>query len=413
MMKADKKLMLKCRECGEEYPPTVNYVCRECFGPLDVTYDYDSLRLRKDFFSNRPKNLWRYLELLPICDPSKIVDLGAGLTPLHKSDRLAKLLGLRDLFLKNDTVNPTFSFKDRPASVGVSKAIEFGIKTVGCASTGNLAAAVAAHAARAGLPSYVFIPADTEPNKVIQAQLYGANLVAVDGTYDEINRLCTQIAEIYGWGFVNINLRPYYVEGSKTLAYEVCEQLGWEPPDHVIVPTASGAMLCAISKGFKELRRVGLIEERGIRISAAQPEGCAPIVSAFRSNSSEIVPVERPQTIAKSLAIGDPGDGFYALKEVRESKGVAESATDEEIVNGIKLLAETEGIFTEPAGGVAVAVLKKLVDQGRIDANERVVCYITGNGLKTSEAVSTFAPRLIRIKPELSSFLSRVGGMAA
>jgi threonine synthase len=412
-MTEPKKMVLRCRECGQEYPPTVAYVCKECFGPLDVIYDYDSLKLKRETFLNRPKNLWRYFELLPIHNPSNIVDLCAGFTPLHRSNRLAKLLGLKNLFFKNDAVNPTFSFKDRPASVGISKCIEFGIKTVGCASTGNLAAAVAAHAAKAGLPSYVFIPADTEPNKVIQAQLYGANLVAVDGTYDEINRLCTQIAEIYNWGFVNINIRPYYVEGSKTLAFEVCEQLDWEPPDHVIVPTASGAMLCAISKGFEEFKRIGLIEEKEIKISAAQPEGCSPIVSAFRAGSSEIIPVEHPQTVAKSLAIGDPGDGFYALKKIRESRGVAESATDEEIIDGIKLLAETEGIFTEPAGGVAVAVLKKLVDQGKIDADEKVVCYITGNGFKTLEAVSNLVPKFSRIKPQLDSFLSIMEGANA
>jgi threonine synthase len=401
-----KKIILKCRECGREYPPTNTYACKECFGPLDVIYDYGSIKLGKGSFTTRQKNLWRYFELLPISDSSKIIDLGAGYTTLQKSGALAKTLGLKNLYIKNDSVNPTFSFKDRPASVAVSKALEFGMKAVGCASTGNLAAATAAHAAKGGLPCYIFVPDDIEPNKIVQASLYGAKVVAIDGTYDETNRLAAQVAEIYNWGFVNINIRSYYVEGSKTLAYEVCEQLNWDAPDHVIVPTASGALLCAISKGFEEFKKIGLIEDKNIRISSAQPDGCAPIVSAFKAGSLEITPIDQPQTIAKSLAIGDPGDGFYALKKIRESKGIAESATNSEIVDGIKLLAETEGIFTEPAGGVAVAVLKKLVERGEVQPDEKVVCYITGNGLKTPEAVSGIVPEIIRARPQLDSFIS-------
>jgi threonine synthase len=329
--------------------------------------------------------------------------LGAGYTPLHRCSRLAEAIGIRNLYVKDDTVNPTNSFKDRPANVAVSKALEFGAKAVGCASTGNLAAAVAAHAAKAGLPCYVFIPANTEINKVLQAKTFGAKIIAVNGTYDEVNRLAVQAAESNDWAFANINLRPYYVEGSKTLAFEICEQLGWGAPDHIIVPTASGALLCAIWRGLNQFWQLGLIDRKKARVSAAQPSGCAPIVNAFKSNKGDVEPIEKPQTIAKSLAIGDPADGVYALKAIRESGGTAESATDQEILDAIKLLAKTEGIFAEPAGGVVVAALKKLVDAGQISADEEVVCCVTGSGFKASDILIENTPKLTVVEPTLEA----------
>jgi len=331
------------------------------------------------------------------------VDLGAGYTILHKCDGLARALGLRTLYVKDDTVNPTYSFKDRPATVAVSKAQEFGAKAVGCASTGNLAAAVAAHAAKAGLPCYVFVPFDIELNKIVQASTYGARIVAVKGTYDDANRLAAQASEVYDWAFANINIRPYYVEGSKTLAFEVCEQLEWETPDHVVVPVGSGALLCAIWRGLKELKQLNLIEDVETKVTGAQPLGCSPVVSAFKTNTFDVDPVEHPNTIAKSLAVGDPGDGVYALKAIRESGGVAESATDAEILGAIQLLAKTEGIFTEPAGGVTVAVLKKLVEAEEISPDEEVVCYVTGNGLKAADTILNSVPKPVEIEPSLES----------
>ena len=394
---------LKCRECGKEYPPTKIYVCEDCFGPLDVVYDYDSIELDHRSFRDRPKTVWRYFELLPICDKTKIVDLGAGYTILHKCDGLARALGLRTLYVKDDTVNPTYSFKDRPATVAVSKALEFGAKAVGCPSTGNLAAAVAAHAAKAGLPCYVFVPSDIEFSKIVQASIYGARIVAIKGTYDDANRLAAQASEVYDWAFANINIRPYYVEGSKTLAFEVCEQLGWEAPDHVVVPVASGALLCAIWRGLKELKRLDLIEDAQTKVAGAQPFGCSPVVSAFKANTLDIDPIEYPRTIAKSLAIGDPGDGVYAIKAIRESGGIAESATDAEILDAIQLLAKTEGIFAEPAGAVTVAVLKKLVEAGEVSPDERVVCCVTGNGFKATEIILNSVPKPVEIEPKLES----------
>ncbi len=395
---------LKCRQCGREYPPTKTYVCEECFGPLEVTYNFNSIELDRKSFHNRPNTVWRYFELLPVQDKTKIVDLGAGYTILHKCNRLAKALGLKTLYAKDDSVNPTYSFKDRPATVAASKAVEFNSKAFGAASTGNLAAAVAAHAAKAGLPCYVFIPADIEPNKIVQASIYGAKIVAVKGTYDDANRLAAQAAEIYDWAFANINVRPYYVEGSKTLAFEVCEQLRWENPDHVVVPMGSGALLCAIQRGFNQFKKLNLIEDTKIRVSGAQPSGCAPVVNAFKSNSTDVTPIEYPDTIAKSLAVGDPGDGVHAVETIRQSGGTAESATDAEVVDAIKLLAKTEGIFTEPAGGVTIAVLKKLVESGDISPDEKVVCYVTGNGLKATEAVLPHIPKPVEIEPNLKSF---------
>ncbi|MBM3898111.1 MAG: threonine synthase [Thaumarchaeota archaeon] len=396
-----KVQLLQCRECGKEYEPTFRYICEECFGPLEVKYDIASIKVTGETFASRPKSLWRYFELLPLDEKSRIIDLGAGYTPLHKAERLAKRLGLRNLYIKNDTVNPTFSFKDRPASVAVSKALELGLSAVGSPSTGNLAAATAAHAARAGLPCYIFIPWDIEPTKVVQAAAYGAEIVAIKGTYDDANKLATQAGEIYNIGVVNVNLRPYYVEGSKTLGFEVCEQLGWKAPDHVIVPTGSGALLCALGRGFDQLKSVGLIRENNVKITSAQPYGCSPIVDAIKKSTDVIDPVERPNTIAKSLAIGEPGDGIYAARTVMETKGFGENCTDEEIVDAIKLLASTEGIFTEPAGGVTIAVLRKLIGEGKIDAGETVVCYVTGNGLKTPEAVSAPTTKPIAIDPKI------------
>jgi threonine synthase len=395
--------VLKCRECGREYPPVKIHVCEDCFGPLDVVYDYDSVELNRSSFENRPKTVWRYFELLPVHDKSKIVDLGAGYTILHKCDRLARAIGLKTLYIKDDTVNPTYSFKDRPATVAVSKALEFNAKAIGCASTGNLAAATAAHSAKAGIPCYIFIPASIELNKIVQAAVYGAKIIAIKGTYDDANRLATQVAEVFDWAIVNVNLRPYYVEGSKTLAFEVCEQLDWNPPDHVIVPMASGALLCAISKGFNELKKLDLIKNSKIRISGAQPAGCSPIVTAVKSNSSEVIPIEHPDTIAKSLAIGEPGDGVYAARTIRESGGVAEAVTDQETIEAIKLLAKTEGIFTEPAGAVTIAALKKMVETGEAAIDEVIVCYVTGNGLKTPEVISGHIPKPIEIEPKLEA----------
>ncbi len=394
---------LKCRECGTEYPPIRIPACENCFGPLEVVYNLDQIQLDRAALQKRPTSLWRYSELLPIENPAKIVDLGAGFTRLHDCKRLAETLGIRKLFVKDDTLNPTGSFKDRPATVAVSKALEFGFKAVGCASTGNLAAATAAHAAKAGIPCYVFIPSNIEENKILQASTFGANMIAVKGTYDEANRLAAQAADEYDWALVNINVRSYYVEGSKTLAFETCEQLGWKAPTNIIIPMGSGALLCAIWRGLKQFRDLGLIDELKTRIIGAQPQGCAPIVGAFKSNSDEVIPVEKPETIAKSLAIGDPGDGIYALKIMRESGGVAEFATDEEIIDGIKLLAKTEGIFAEPAGGVTIAVLKKLLESGQISRDDEVVCCVTGSGFKSADTLLKSVPKPVEIEPSLEA----------
>jgi threonine synthase len=377
---------LQCRECKKEYAPTFKYICDECFGPLDVHYDFPSVN--KNTFANREHTYWRYFELLPIAEKSNIVSIGAGMTPLIKAEKLGEALGLNNLYIKNDSVNPTFSFKDRPAGIAVSKAKEFGLSAVGCASTGNLASATAAHAAKGGFPCYVFAPSDIEHAKITQALAYGANFIAVDGTYDDANRIAAQIGDSKGIGIVNINMRSYYVEGSKTLAFEVAEQLDWQVPDNLVVPVGSGAMLNAICKGFEELESLSLLGTvSNMHMIAAQPRGCAPIVDAFKKNNSDVIPVESPDTIAKSLAIGDPGDGRYVLKRLKQYNGYAEESSNREILDAILLLARTEGIFTEPAGGVAVAVLKKMVEERKIDKNDSTVCYVTGNGLKTTEVM--------------------------
>jgi threonine synthase len=369
-----------------------------------VVYEFPS-GIKKDTFASREKNYWRYFELLPIADKDSIVSLSAGLTPLQRADRLGTEIGhMKNLFIKNDSVNPTFSFKDRPAGIAVSRANETKLKAVGCASTGNLASATAAHAAKAGLPCYIFAPSDIEKIKIAQALAYGAEYVAVDGTYDDANRVASVIGDSRGIGIVNINMRPYYVEGSKTLAYEVAEQMDWEVPDNLIIPVGSGAMLNAICKGFEELHKLGLIESvANLRITAAQPHGCAPIVHAFKQKSDEVIPVEKPETIAKSLAIGDPGDGLYVLRRLMQYNGIAEEATNDEIIDAIVLLARTEGVFTEPAGGVSVAVLQKLVEEGKIDRDEKVVCYVTGNGLKATEAIAAVLPKLSVVKPDVQT----------
>jgi len=381
-----RKIFLQCRECKKEYDPTFKYICDECFGPLDVHYDFPSIT--KDVFASREQTYWRYFEMLPIIDKSNIVSINAGMTPLVRAEKLGKKIGLNNLYIKNDSVNPTFSFKDRPAGVAISKAKEFGLSSVGCASTGNLASATAAHAAKADFPCYIFAPSDIEHAKIAQALSYGANYIAVDGTYDDANRIAAQIGDSKGVGIVNINMRSYYVEGSKTLAYEVAEQLDWKVPDQLIVPTGSGAMLNAICKGFEELETVSLIDKVSkMHMNCAQPHGCAPIVNAFKNNSDDVIPVENPDTVAKSLAIGDPGDGRYVLKRLKQYNGIAQESNNKETLDAILLLARTEGIFTEPAGGVSVAVLKKMVEDGKIDKDETTVCYVTGNGLKATESI--------------------------
>ncbi|HSH61532.1 MAG TPA: threonine synthase [Acidimicrobiales bacterium] len=405
---------LRCRECGRGYPAEALHVCEFCFGPLEVDYDYEAITasVSRDKIAAGPATIWRYADLLPAGGstggpgaPGAPVDLGAGFTPLVRADRLASELGLGELWLKNDTLNPTGSFKDRVVSVALTRARELGFKLAACASTGNLANSVAAHAARAGMDSVVFIPYDLEPAKVVNTAVYGGKLVAVEGTYDDVNRLCSELAaEHPTWAFVNVNVRPYYAEGSKTLAYEVAEQLGWEVPDHVVVPVASGSQLVKVHKGFAELHRVGLIdEEPQVRISGAQAAGCSPVATAFADGTDHVRP-QKPQTIAKSLAIGNPADGWYALDVVRSTGGALGSVTDDEIVDGIRLLARTEGIFAETAGGVTVATLAKLAKEGVVRPDERVVAYITGLGLKTIDAVSPHVGPTATIAPTIEAF---------
>ena len=404
------KIVLACRECGRRAAPEFRYVCSECFGPLDVAYE-DVPSLSPGTFDGRPQTYWRYFELLPLEDRSNIVDIGAGMTPLIRAERLGKELGLSNLYVKNDSVNPTFSFKDRPAGVAVSKSMELGLSSVGCASTGNLASATAAHAARGGLPCLVFAPGDIETPKIAQALSYGANFVAIDGTYDDANRIAARVGDARGIGVVNINMRSYYVEGSKTLAYEAAEQLGWRVPDQVVVPVGSGAMLNAICKGFEELAGASLVsgaDVESLRVAAAQPRGCAPIVDAHRAGSKAVVPVERPETVAKSLAIGDPGDGRYVLGRMGQYSGHAADASDSEILDAILLLARTEGIFTEPAGGVAVAVLRQMADEGLVDRGDTIVCYVTGNGLKAVDPLMGVLPRPEVVKADADRILAEV-----
>ena len=395
---------LKCRICGKEFPAEPIYTCDNCFGPLEVVYNWDFIaeNVSREKIEKGPRSIWRYADFLPV-EGVEPVDLGAGFTRFIKAENLGEELGLKNLYLIDDSTNPTYSFKDRVVSVAVTKAVEFGMKAVGCASTGNLAGSLAAHAAKARLPAYIFVPQGIERNKIVQAAVHGAKIIEVEGTYDDANRLATEIAEENpDWGFVNINLRPYYAEGSKTLAYETAEHLGWTTPDQVVVPMASGALLCAIHRGFEDLERVGLIEENGVVFNGAQPYGL-PISRAVKYGK-RIEPVRKLETIVHSLAIGNPADGIFAKEIIEKSGGFAEDPLDEESVEAVKLLAKTEGIFTELAGGVTIATLKRLVEDGRIDSGDVVVAYLTGNGLKTTEGIVNSLPETVKIKPRLEEF---------
>ena len=401
---------LGCRECSRRYPLKALNVCEFCFGPLEVVYDYEAIAkaVNRKTIERGPNSIWRYKPLLPVLGDD-VVDINAGFTPFIKANRLGKALGLENLYLKNDCVNPTYSFKDRVVAVASTRARELGYEVLACASTGNLAGSVAAHAARAGMEAYIFIPSDLEQGKIIGAAIYGPTLVAVDGSYDQVNRLCSELGDRYPWAFVNINVRPYYAEGSKTLGYEVAEQLGWRAPDCAVVPLASGSMFTKIWKGFNEFEKIGVIEGVKTRMFATQAEGCSPIVTAYLNNSTVIRPV-KPDTIAKSLAIGNPADGYYALKAIEESGGGAASVTDDEVVAGMKLLAETEGIFAETAGGVVVSGLKRLVEQGAIGPKEVTVAYITGNGLKTQEAIVDNVTMPLHIEASITAFEEALAG---
>ncbi len=396
---------LKCRECGREYPKKALHVCELCFGPLEVTYHYEKIKkvLTKDVITNRAPNMWRYRELMPI-EGKPFVGYEVGYTPLIRAKNLEKVLGVSELYLKNDAVNyPTLSFKDRVVSVAVSRAKELGFEVMACASTGNLANSVAANSAAAGMESYVFIPYDLEKTKITATLIYGANLIGIKGNYDEVNRLCSEISGKYGWAFVNINIRPYYAEGSKTFGYEIAEQLGWKVPKHVVVPMAGGSLITKISKAFKEFYQLGLVDSMESKIYGAQATGCAPIVNAVKAGEEMIRPV-KPNTIAKSLAIGNPADGYYSVKTIVDSGGWAEDVSDEEIIEAMQLLAETEGVFAETAGGVTLGVTKKLIDQGMIPKNESIVVSITGNGLKTQEAIQENVGEPTLINAKLSEF---------
>ncbi|NPA52051.1 MAG: threonine synthase [Aquificae bacterium] len=401
---------LACKECGREYPIEPIHVCEFCFGPLEVVYDYEEIKknISREKIEKGPKSLWRYIDLLPV--ENATVGLSAGFTPLIKAENLGKELGLKNLYIKDDSVNhPTLSFKDRVVAVALSKAKEFGFDTAACASTGNLANSVSALASSSGMKCFVFIPSNLETNKIIGSLVFDPVVVAVDGNYDDVNRLSSEIANEFGWAFVNINVRPYYSEGSKTLAFEVAEQLGWKSPDAVVAPLASGSLYTKIWKGFNELKEVGLINDKPPRMYGAQASGCSPIYEAFKEGRDWIKPV-KPDTIAKSIAIGNPADGPYAVKVAKESKGDMEIATNEEIIEGIKLLAKTEGIFTETAGGTTIAVLKKFAEKGVFNPEEIIVAYVTGNGYKTMEVLEGHLKSPIHIKPSLHEFKEKVIG---
>ena len=397
---------LKCRTCGKLYPKEALNFCTEDFGPLEVVYDYEAVArtLTRAAIEARHRNMWRYSELLPL-DGEPTVGRHVGCTPLIKADRLARVLGVEELYIKNDAVNhPSLSFKDRVVAVALSKAVELGLTTVGCASTGNLAGSVAANAAAAGLKAYVLIPDDLEQGKVLGATVYGARVIAIRGNYDHVNRLCSQIAFRFGWGFVNVNLRPFYGEGSKSMGFEIAEDLGWRTPDHVVAPMAGGSLIGKIHRAFKEFELLGLIDPVTTKMFGAQATGCNPITNTVKTEAFKVKPVRDPRTIAKSLAIGDPADGFYASKLMRESGGWGEDVCDEEIVAGMRLLAETEGVFAETAGGVTVAVARKLIGQGKIRRDGSTVLCITGNGLKTQEALMDRIARPVVIRPTLAEF---------
>jgi threonine synthase len=396
---------LKCRECGREYSVEPIYVCEFCFGPLEVVYNYKEIKkvLSRKVIEKREQNLWRYRELLPI-DGEPQVGLESGYTPLIKADNLARHLGVKTLYVKDDTVvHPTLSFKDRVVAVALTKAREFGFDTVACASTGNLAQSVSAHGASSGFKRFIFIPASLEESKIVAAVVYEPNLIAVDGSYDDVNRLCSEIANKYKWAFVNINIRPFYAEGSKTQGFEIIEQLGWEAPDNVVVPCASGSLLTKVWKSFKEFKEIGILKQLDTKLFAAQATGCSPITAAIKQGTDIIRPV-KPDTVAKSLAIGNPADGYYATQVIAESGGSAEDASDQEIIDAIKLLARTEGIFAETAGGVTLACAIRLIKSGKIAKNESTVLCITGNGLKTKEALEGHTSEVHYIKPSLTAF---------
>jgi threonine synthase len=395
---------LRCRECGEQEPVGPSHVCGFCFGPLEVVYDEDAIaeRVSRERIAAGPASLWRYADLLPVLsdDPEHRIDLGTGFTPLRPAPRLGERLGLTDLWIKDDTRNPSGSFKDRVVTMAISAARALGLDTLACASTGNLAGAVSAHAAHAGMPAYVFIPRDLERGKILGAAVYGANVVAVDGNYDDVNRLCAEVADARGWGFANVNLRAFYSEGSKSIGFEIAEQLGWRLPDHVVIPIASGSMLTKIHRAFGELTRYGLVEGAPPRISGAQATGCSPVAEAFERGSVDIRP-QKPDTIARSLAIGNPADGYYAVQTAKETGGAIGHVSDDEIVAGMRLLAETEGVFAETAGGVTVANLKRFAESGVVGRDERVVAVISGNGYKTLEALEGHIGPTFEVSPSL------------
>lgn len=400
---------LTCHLCGKTYPAEALWVCSDCLGPLEVTYDYAAIRgaISRSLIESRPRSLWRYRELLPVEEPK--TGFNSGYTPLVRASRLARELGVAEVYIKDDSVNhPTFSYKDRVVSVAATRAVELGFQVFGCASTGNLAGSVAAHAARLGLPCYVFIPNDLEPAKVMGAAIYGPQVVAVEGNYDDVNRLCTQIADRYGWGFANINLRSYYAEGAKTMGFEIAEQLGWRFPDHIVSPVAGGTLMPRIVKGLREFKQVGLVEGNLPKVHAAQPAGSAPVIKALEANLDFPDPV-KPNTIAKSLAIGNPADGFQVIRVVKETGGNGAMVSDEEILDSVKLLARTEGIFTEPAGGTTLAATRALIKRGVIKANESVVVCITGNGYKTADIWFDRIDKPIQIGRSLADFDRAVG----
>jgi len=398
---------LRCRKCGQEYPVQPVNLCDFCLSPLEVSYDYKAMAggLSREKLAGGPLSMWRYRDMLPV--EGKEVDIGTGFTPLVKADNLGRELGLDRLYIKNDCLNPTYSFKDRVVSVAVTKAQEFGFDTVACASTGNLAASVAAHATKANMKAYVFVPSGIEFGKLVGTAIYNPVLVTVDGSYDDVNRLCAGLAQRYNWGFININLRPYYAEGSKTLGYETAEQLGWRAPDCVVAPAASGLLFTRIWKGLDELSMLGLIEPVNTHMYLTQAAGSSPIVNAFQAGTLHVHPVE-PDTIAKSIAIGNPADGYYALRVARQSGGGACAVTDEELIAGMKLLAQTEGIFAEAAGGVVIAGLKRLAASGVIKRNELTVAFITGAGPKTQEMVSDIV-QPFTVQPSVESFEEVLG----
>ncbi|ABD13743.1 L-threonine synthase [Frankia casuarinae] len=402
---ANPAVSLSCRHCGATYPLSPTHVCVECFAPLEIAYDPDLLaRVTRESIERGPANLWRYVGLLPAGhDPARRVSLGAGWTPLRPAPRLAAELGMKTLYIKDDSANPTHSFKDRVVSVALTAARELGFTTVACASTGNLAQSVAAHAAGAGLRSVVLVPHDLEAGKTVSTGVYGGTLVAIQGNYDDVNRLCSELAGEYEWAFVNVNVRPFYAEGSKTLGYEVAEQLGWRLPEQVVVPIASGSLLTKIDKAFGELGRLGLVEPTPYRVFGAQAAGCNPVAAAFARGVETVAPV-RPATIAKSLSIGNPADGPYALDVARRTGGAITDVTDEEIIDGIRLLARAEGVFGETAGGVTVATLRRLLREGLLDPAAETVLYNTGDGLKTLDPLVETGGPTATIKPSLRAF---------